>query len=573
MVVGVLAFAAGLLAAPALASGQKAMEVVKLGPPVGSTELVLVTTKGRSLYSLSAERTGKFACTGACTNRWHPLVVSPGTSQIGPVELGTTKRPNGQTQVTFKGHPLYSFTGDTARNRTAGRGRHGGSGGIWRLATISAGSVGRVGPSPSSEAAAVSDWVASPDSASKTRPPENPDPENSILVLGVGWKTGNPATSAPLASDGPAIYTNYLNGHVDEWFRLSSHGLFHNWEAWPGGAYTIEPPAFESLSDPDSCNPGVFSGEVAERAEAHARAEGINPDLFGRVVVEWGTEGHFCTALGIAGRRIVLGNLGFVPMHELGHSLGLPHAKSIQCRDPNGDIVPLSNSCVSTEYGDSYDLMGNGFGTYNAVYAHALGWLQGEFIDASAGEYTHSWTLEPYTASSPGNRALRLIDGSTTLWLEYRQPIGADAPDFSGWISSLVPGLVIHREVAGVSQLLDMTPQATKLDAGLPVGQTWADPLGTMKITLNAADSSSATVTIATQHIQVPNLRGDTIEQAASALSAAGLTLSGWETFKDSFCEAIGVVKSQNPAPGTYLAAGAPVRVTIGEEDPKHLCP
>lgn len=50
---------------------------------------VLTTTKGRTLYSLSVEKNGKFICTGSCLSVWHPLMVPAGVRPVGPVKLGT----------------------------------------------------------------------------------------------------------------------------------------------------------------------------------------------------------------------------------------------------------------------------------------------------------------------------------------------------------------------------------------------------------------------------------------------------------------------------------------------------
>lgn len=89
-------------------------------PTLGKT--VLTTTKGRTLYSLSAEKKGRFICTGSCLSVWHPLRVPSGTRPTGPVELGTIERPDGGTQVTYRGKPLYRFGGDTKAGDTKGEG-------------------------------------------------------------------------------------------------------------------------------------------------------------------------------------------------------------------------------------------------------------------------------------------------------------------------------------------------------------------------------------------------------------------------------------------------------------------
>jgi predicted lipoprotein with Yx(FWY)xxD motif len=83
---------------------------------------VLTTTKGRTLYSLSVEKNGKFICTGSCLSVWHPLMVPAGVRPTGPVKLGTVERPEGGTQVTYQGRPLYRFGGDAKAGQANGEG-------------------------------------------------------------------------------------------------------------------------------------------------------------------------------------------------------------------------------------------------------------------------------------------------------------------------------------------------------------------------------------------------------------------------------------------------------------------
>jgi predicted lipoprotein with Yx(FWY)xxD motif len=84
---------------------------------------ILTNTRGRTLYSLSAEKNGTFICTdSACLSLWKPLTVPAGVKPVGPVRLGTITRPDGRTQVTFRGLPLYRFTGDTKAGQTSGEG-------------------------------------------------------------------------------------------------------------------------------------------------------------------------------------------------------------------------------------------------------------------------------------------------------------------------------------------------------------------------------------------------------------------------------------------------------------------
>src|SRR5690242_13816767 len=109
---GVVVIAA-VIAIASLASASGSISrtaTVKTGHALGRT--VLVNRAGLTLYSLSAETNGRFICTGSCLTVWHPLVVRRGQKTTGSRSLGTIRRPNGPTQVTYKGKPLYTFSGD-----------------------------------------------------------------------------------------------------------------------------------------------------------------------------------------------------------------------------------------------------------------------------------------------------------------------------------------------------------------------------------------------------------------------------------------------------------------------------
>jgi predicted lipoprotein with Yx(FWY)xxD motif len=125
----------GLSAGGALAAkGSKV--VAKEATVKGKT--ILTATNGHTLYSLSIERHGKFACTKAsgCTALWHPLTVAAGVMPKGPVKLGTVKRPEGGTiQVTYRGLPLYTFIQDEKAGQIEGEGVK--DVGTWHAAAVS----------------------------------------------------------------------------------------------------------------------------------------------------------------------------------------------------------------------------------------------------------------------------------------------------------------------------------------------------------------------------------------------------------------------------------------------------
>jgi predicted lipoprotein with Yx(FWY)xxD motif len=130
--------------APPVVTGSGSKTVAKSLRLKGQT--LLTTTSGRTLYSLSAERHGKFICTesSGCTGVWKPLIVASGVIPKGPVKLGTIKRPEGTTQVTYRGLPLYTFAGDKKRGQVKGEGLK--DVGTWHPAFVpSAGRGGRGG--------------------------------------------------------------------------------------------------------------------------------------------------------------------------------------------------------------------------------------------------------------------------------------------------------------------------------------------------------------------------------------------------------------------------------------------
>lgn len=69
---------------------------------------------GFTLYRFDRDRGTESTCYGACAKRWPPLLTEgkPNGVDVVRSKLGTTKRRDGTTQVTYFGHPLHTFTGD-----------------------------------------------------------------------------------------------------------------------------------------------------------------------------------------------------------------------------------------------------------------------------------------------------------------------------------------------------------------------------------------------------------------------------------------------------------------------------
>jgi predicted lipoprotein with Yx(FWY)xxD motif len=86
---------------------------------------ILVDGRGRTLYLFKADQAGKSACENACASVWPPLTTS-GTPTAGEGavagQLGTLQRADGSTQITYHGHPLYLYAGDSKPGATNGQG-------------------------------------------------------------------------------------------------------------------------------------------------------------------------------------------------------------------------------------------------------------------------------------------------------------------------------------------------------------------------------------------------------------------------------------------------------------------
>jgi predicted lipoprotein with Yx(FWY)xxD motif len=86
-------------------------------PNVGS---VLVDQGGKAVYSSDLEASGKIVCSAGCTAFWKPVTIDGGkpTAPAGAGKLGMIKRPDGSTQVTAGGKPLYTFSEDSPGKAT-----------------------------------------------------------------------------------------------------------------------------------------------------------------------------------------------------------------------------------------------------------------------------------------------------------------------------------------------------------------------------------------------------------------------------------------------------------------------
>jgi len=92
----------------------------------------IVDDKGKTLYYFTKDANGISNCGTDCLNKWpvffqDKISVSPG---LNISDFGTITRNDGNKQTTFKGWPLYYFSGDVSPGNIKGEG----VGNIWFIA-------------------------------------------------------------------------------------------------------------------------------------------------------------------------------------------------------------------------------------------------------------------------------------------------------------------------------------------------------------------------------------------------------------------------------------------------------
>ena len=124
--------------------GTAAIASAAIGPTMKSSKnaalgaTIVVSATGRTLYHTNVEHKNTVKCTGACAESWPPLLIAGGSKPAaGPgvtaSKLGTIKRPDGKTQVTYGGYALYLYAGDSKAGQVTGQG----TAGLWHAVAAS----------------------------------------------------------------------------------------------------------------------------------------------------------------------------------------------------------------------------------------------------------------------------------------------------------------------------------------------------------------------------------------------------------------------------------------------------
>ena len=117
--------------APAPAATGTGLTTATIG---GST--VLTNAKGFTLYSFAPDTPATSKCYGSCAAYWPPVTGSPAAAAGLPGTVGTIKRSDGSAQLTYNGHPLYTYIGDSAPGQAKGNNLNL-NGGLWHEVRVS----------------------------------------------------------------------------------------------------------------------------------------------------------------------------------------------------------------------------------------------------------------------------------------------------------------------------------------------------------------------------------------------------------------------------------------------------
>ena len=108
-----LALVAVSASSGAFASSHAPRSTLTVGP--SSYGVILFDGRGFALYAFTRDPRGRSVCSGACARAWPPYIVKTRPRAGSGVKarlLGTTKRADGNLQVTYAGRALYYYVGD-----------------------------------------------------------------------------------------------------------------------------------------------------------------------------------------------------------------------------------------------------------------------------------------------------------------------------------------------------------------------------------------------------------------------------------------------------------------------------
>ena len=112
---------------------------------------VIVDSKKRTLYMLTADGKNSSSCSGQCAVNWPPALAPKKPTLVKALKrtkLKVIRRSDGAKQLAYAGHPLYRFVGDSKPGDVNGEGVNA-FGGLWYVLSKSGAAVtGAQAPPP-----------------------------------------------------------------------------------------------------------------------------------------------------------------------------------------------------------------------------------------------------------------------------------------------------------------------------------------------------------------------------------------------------------------------------------------
>ncbi|MFZ2044271.1 MAG: hypothetical protein WAV12_09795 [Trebonia sp.] len=131
---------AGASSSSAAAGGSGSTVITTVSSSAGT---FLANSSGHAVYLWTKDSDGMSACSGACAGAWPPVTTTGTVTASGEAkssDLSTITRSDGTKQVTYDGHPLYFFSGDSGPGMASGQGNDG-FGAKWWLVSPSGSDV------------------------------------------------------------------------------------------------------------------------------------------------------------------------------------------------------------------------------------------------------------------------------------------------------------------------------------------------------------------------------------------------------------------------------------------------
>jgi hypothetical protein len=187
--------------------------------------------------------------------------------------------------------------------------------------------------------------------------------------------------------------------------------------------------------------------------------------------------------------------------HEMGHNFGLLHAASLDCA-----ARVTGGACASSEYGDPFNVMGNQRAMhYDAKQKALLGWIPAATVATHTGGNA-TYVLNPLETAGGSLYAVKIPAATNrTYWLEYRQPVGFDAPlaSYPNTGAQLRLASPFETMCSGCgsysidTQFLDTTPGTTAFtDGTLLAGRSYTDTDYGFTVNVISATASALTVQV-----------------------------------------------------------------------------